>query len=288
MNPKPMNSNVSKQECPDFEFVSAYFDDELDKSSGEYLHILKCSKCQERVSDYSSIAEALRESLNVEEYDTFGSTIRERFRKQQEKNEEDKSHNNSNRFLSNLLKVAAVILIVAIIAYDIYPNSNDPVADTDIPDLSRVVINDAAVIGNAIPENDTSNGIDMSSLKFVSYGDNSNFLDISVNKQLENPIEIQPKVKHVWSVKEDLDINKVFLKLTEKVQIPKSRVKSTLDNKNEYFLLTPTKRQLIQLVRLCKAEGFSLFSSQSPQPEQNLFIGKADDQVIYLAIFLKD
>jgi anti sigma-E protein RseA len=278
-----MSEEINKIKCPDVEFVSAYFDGELDSASTEFSHIKECPECQKRLQSYQNIADILKKELSSAVPKDLSNRVISGIKRRNHLNRQ------SNFSFPVFLKIAAMFIIIGLALILILPEEqsvtklnektdvtpefldlkekpNTHMTTMDFPGRNQVANNNGA--------------IDWKHFFPASTSRNKKINFVEENAK-EKPAIISPVVKQVWVVK-DLNAGmKKFAKFAKN-----NHLKLTKDrHKNIKVSLSISKIHLIELVRKCHQAGFKLLSPAQPQPEQNTFTGNKNDMVEYHATF---
>lgn len=278
-----MKKESKLKTCPDIEFVSAYFDNELDSGSAEFAHIKNCPECQKQIQTYQKLADTLKAELSSAVPKDIAKKILNGI-EQRKLLEKQPSFN-----YMAMMKIAAMFIIIGLVWILALPE-NTPENNTDktvdpIPEFLNLQADGNNNLSTLeFPDHKQIAGkngtIDWDHFFPTSTNQNNeiNFVDESKEDQ---PAEIPPVVIQVWVVKDLNNSLKKFAEFTknDNLQINKDR------NENKEVNLKISKLDLVELVRKCHKAGFKLLSPTQPQPEQNIFTGNKNDIVDYQATF---
>lgn len=285
------NQNQEKgTPCPGHDFLSSYFDNELDRTSPEFIHISSCSECMMKIDDFTKIGEIVNRHISNESSPPLPEDILKNIRMKisEEKNME------VPLYLIQFLKIAAVIVVVfGVFAYIHSLNGNKVQVSSTIglksaPESSSIS-SAPAVTQNSkdiasrkyfMPENE----IQFSNMSNVSTGQSMEFRNLPQEGAPPKlaPTSIPDHVCHVWTVKNIKDASVEVNDCIEKLGIPESGISvSKEDNNMVRYSMNLTKKQISGFVKLFASAGNELISPVAPQPEQNLFYGNATDPVGY-------
>lgn len=275
-----MIKQEQKSKCPDVEFVSAYFDGELDPGYPEFAHIKNCSSCRKQLESYQQIADTLKAELAAEVPKRLSERIITRIRK--------------NNFIEQqsywswpaIMKIAAMLLLTATVLFLIIPDTaqNNVRNVGPIPEFLNLPENPGSHLTTLdLPNHnriDNNTGtIDLDHF-FPASTNNNNEISFVTEDAGEKPAIISSEVKQVWVVKNLDSGTREFAKFAKN-----NDLKFTKDSNGDFSTkIKITKIQLVELVRKCQQAGFKLLSPTQPQPEQNLYAGNKDDTVDYQAI----
>lgn len=277
-----MNTSGKKIECPDTEYVSAYFDGELSSESAEFAHIKECPKCQKLIESYQLLADELKKELSVSVPENFADTIIAKVKTRNQQKPERDIFN-----FPIMLRVAALFVVIGFSLFLVSPQnsvkSEKLTKITPAPKFLNLDIPQHRMTTMKFPSTNRiheENSIDLKDFYPTSTGSGHKISFVS-DDSVEKPVIIPKNVKQVWVVK-DLDsaISK-FKKFAKNKNISNTKKEK---KGNIEINLTLTKQQLVELVRRCHNAGFKLLSPTPPQPEQNIFAGNKDDIVNYQAI----
>ena len=280
--------------CPSFEDVSAFLDHELDPASPAYAHITACPECQRRLDAYRKINRYLNTAVQVTPPEGLNDRIKAALVRE----------NKLIRFpnLNRGLRLAAAFTVCCgVVFYVLMDNTRPPaepigndrepaVQSPDRKMVPEVARNDDDAAVASTPARD-SEFISAGSLVGASYGNSDTpvFTDaMAAIDRNRKAVDIAAQVQQVWSVK-DADKTEALLSgLMKKMQIPEKNVRITVNGNNVRLIAGLTKLELIHLVRACRACGLELLSPTAPQPEQNVFVGNANNPVVYYAEFVAE
>ncbi|MFA7230180.1 MAG: hypothetical protein WC071_02810, partial [Victivallaceae bacterium] len=142
---------------------------------------------------------------------------------------------------------------------------------------------DSGSMGGALFEN----SIPLQNLVGAGFGDSEPVFGAGkTDKNSPAPAVIADSVRHVWVVKSLTGLENELKKLFQQSGIALDKISSKMSGNAVNIKASITKIELVKLVKLCKASGFELLTSQVPQPEQNIFEGQASDPVTYTAQFM--
>jgi hypothetical protein len=272
-------------ECPDFEDISAYFDNELDVTSPEYIHIKTCELCQQELEACSKIDFSIKREFREGVPDGFAEGLIASI-----KAEEMRDASPAPLGFRKILRVAALFFICGVAAYFIISGTDTVVPATSSVDLSPeplVFLNKKEVLRAPYhfqplrkAAAGTENSIDMKKFMNVSSGTSGGEYLSGLTCSNKHTAFIKPVVKQIWSVD---NLHRVKDKILEFAVASNIRA----DRKgNLVAQFNLTKKELAEFVRYCKKSGFRLLSPSQPQPEETTFLGNKNDKVSYTATFV--
>jgi hypothetical protein len=276
--------------CPGYEFLSSYFDNEIDRASAEFAHIRSCPKCMAEIDAFTKIGGIMNRNISKECYPSLPEDI---LKKVRAKISEGK--NTAIPFyLIQFMKVAAVIIvIVGVFAYiqgigvkkiqvsGTGRTKTAPAASSISP--AHSAIQSSKKIASQkyfIPEN----GIQFSNMRNVSTGQDTEFRNLPPDGDAPgaDPVSIPDHVTHVWTVKNLNNASDEVNACIAKLGIPAGDIRiSKEDDGMVRYSMNLSKNQIAGFVKLFASAGNELLSPLAPQPEQNLFYGNAADPVDY-------
>lgn len=287
-----MNENSQNREkgagCPGHEFLSSCFDNELDVTSPEFIHISSCPECMKKIDDFAKIGEIINRNILNGCSPPLPEDILKKVRVKisEEKNTEIPF------YLIQFMKIAAVIVVV--VGVFAYINSmgekkvqipSSTVGIKTAPASSSIspapsATKEIASRKNFMPENE----IQFSNMSNVSTGQDMEFRNLPSDGDATKaePVSIPDYVTHVWTVKNLKDASAEVNDCVAKLGIPTGGVNVSKENDNIVrYSMKLSKKQISGFVKLFASAGNELLSSAAPQPEQNLFYGNATDPVNY-------
>lgn len=278
-----MKNKINNKNCPDIEFLSAFFDGELDSSTDEFKHIKDCAECKKHLESYQELADSIKGELSAEVPDNLAERIISGVKRRNKL----ESQPSSTPF-PILLKFAAMVILIGCILYLVLPKEDIPQAPTDNIGPKPQFLNKNLPIGQLttldIPsrkriEHQTGT-IDISHF-FPASTNGSRKISFVQNDDKEKPAWIANNVKQVWMVK---DINAAMNEMVSLANGKKIINKGKNTQGDGELNLKLTKLELVNLVRKFHNAGFKLLSPTQPQPEQNTFAGNQNDEVNYEAV----
>ena len=291
-----MSDNETKvTNCPDSEVLGAWFDGELPKNSPEAKHIRECPLCTRQLQLFELFEKTLKRRFTSVEDNELILRITAGVHKKLEEGEKSiKSHH----FMSMAFRIAASVVICASAA--VFFLQDNPVADdsgqlTPATSLASKSSGDFPYYTDSqskLGSLTSSNAIPLHKLVSVDYGNTSSPVFEAAKqmgklaKSKDKPVAIAPEVKQVWIVKDPAATRKLINEVLNKEEVPQVYRRMAMTGKSLEMSTKLTKMQLIKLVRSCTSAGYDLVSPEAPQPEQNVFKGKADDPVLYNAVFI--
>ena len=276
--------------CPGHEFLSSYFDNELDRKSPESIHISSCPECMMKIGDFSKIGKIISENMVNECSPPLPEDILKKVRAQISEEEEAEVP----FYLYQFMKVAAIIVvIVGVFAYVHSLGGNR----VHVPGTAGLKTAPASTSISSAPSANT-NTREIASLKRLMPENEvqfSNMSNVSTGQALEfrnppqapgaakaEPVSIPDSVNHVWTVKNLKDAAVEVDNYAAKLGIPASGISVSKDDDNMIkYSMNLSKKQISGFVKLFASAGNELVSSVAPQPEQNLFYGNASEPVDY-------
>ena len=260
-----MIEHPPKNECPEKEQLSAYFDKECEFPDKIEKHLKTCSACRAYLESLSEIDKSLKQKFrnNAGSDEYIVDRIVDGVRKSIEKNELCKKE---KKLLFPVVWRTAVLLVIGgAIGYQLWKEMQ---ADKqDKLNVNKVIQGSATVSASLSPATE-KNGA--SQIRFYS---NTSGIKTAV---------IKPEVKHVWSASALTE--KQISAISSKCGI---QTKTLTKNKKGWHLqFQATKIQLVRFVKNCSDNGFLLQSSEPPQPAQTSFDGNENDIVLYKADFV--
>ena len=290
-----MNKNSDSQKhgagCPEHEFLSSYFDKELDSASPEFIHISLCPECMRKITDFSRIGEII--SNNVSEQ-CFTAIPEDILKKVRAKLSEEKN-TVIPFYMIQFMKVAAIIVvIIGVFAYVHSMGGNKVQGLRGTVGLKTAPASSS--ISSAPPATQDSkeiasrkplmpeNGIEFSNMSNVSTGQGMEFRNLPPENDAAKAetVNIPDYVTHVWTVKNLKDASVEVNECVAKLGIPAGRISVMKENDNVVrYSMNLSKKQISGFVKLFASAGNELLSPAAPQPEQNLFYGNATDPIDY-------
>ena len=276
---KPPQAN----HCPQLESISAFFDRELDPSTAEYSHISSCPKCQSRLSSYMAIDKSLKKS-----FPTPDGLAENTMKGVRAKLEMEKRRGKGKLLFFPLLRVAALFIIGGV-AFYILGHGLFERKTYKNPEGAQITEKHGNALSSKFEPVSTGN-LPLDSLMNVNFGEAAGMPPIPElpENAAQAPVPIAAQVLHVWTAKTPANAESQFKTLAKKIGINENALKISLDGAHLKIFCQLSKKQLVQLVRLCAANGFELLSPQAPQPEQKFFTGSPSDHVQYLADIVLD
>lgn len=290
------DNEIKITDCPDSEVLGAWFDGELPADSPEAKHIQKCPLCTRQLQLFELFEKSLKRRFTSAENDELIRRITAGVHK---KLEEDEKSNRVHHFMSMAFRIAAAVVICTSAA--VFFLQDNPAADdsgqlTPTASLASNPSGDFPYYTDSqsqLGSLTSSNSIPLHKLVSVDYGSSASSPVFEAAKQMgklaqskEKPVTIAPEVKQVWIVKDPADTRKLINEILNKEEVPQVYRRMAMTGKSLEMSMKLTKMQLIKLVRSCTSAGYELVSPEAPQPEQNVFQGKADDPVLYNAAFI--
>ncbi|MFA6566943.1 MAG: hypothetical protein WCS96_01905 [Victivallales bacterium] len=289
-----MNENSDNQDqgtgCPGHEFLSSYFDNELDKTSPEFIHISSCPECMLKIDNFAEIGEIINRTVLNESKPPLPQDILNKVRMKisGEKNTEIPF------YLIQFMKIAAVIVVVVgVFAYTHSLGGKKVQASNAVGLKTAPASSSISPVssGTQSPKGVASrqhfmpeNKIQFSNMSNVSTGQGLEFRNPAPESgatKVEAAV-IPDHVTHVWTVKNlkgaSVEVNDCVAKLG----IPAGGVSVSKEDDNMVkYSMDLSKKQVSGFVKLFASAGNELLSPAAPQPEQNLFYGNAADPVNY-------
>lgn len=280
---KIMTVEENKTNCPEVEFVSAFFDGELDPATAEYKHIKDCPECKKHLDSYQELADSIKGEFDI----VVPNGLAERIIAGVKRRNQLEAQPETMPF-PLLIKMAAMFILIFGVLYVVIPKA--PPKPSKVEDLEPKpqFLNDAVPMGNLttmdVPSRDrianNTGSIDLEHF-FPSSTRTDHKINFVANDGKEKPAWIPTSVKQVWVVKDvSTGLNKMA-KLANEKNILSMGKNSQGDGELNLKL---SKVQLVNLVRQCHKAGFKLLSPTQPQPEQNTFAGNQNDEVTYKAV----
>ncbi len=276
--------------CPGHEFLSSYFDNELDRTSPESIHISSCPECMMKIGDLAEIGKIIGENMRNECSPPLPEDILKKVRaKISEKEKAEIPF-----YIFQFMKVAAVIVvIVGVFAY-VHSLGGNKVqvtgaaglktapASTSISSATSAKPNtrEIASLKHLMPENE----VQFSNMSNVSTGQALEFRNPpqAPGAAKAEPVSIPECVNHVWTVKNLKDAAVEVNDCAVKLGIPAGGMSvSKEDDGMLKYSMNLSKKQISGFVKLFASAGNELISPVAPQPEQNLFYGNASEPVVY-------
>lgn len=267
--------------CPSPETLSAFCDGE-DLPSGIREHIASCGECQTAIREFEAIDRAIDSALASNIPPDIDQRILVRVRKALK---EESAAGSGARLCSGFYLRIAALFAVLFIAGSFIWRDYSAKKHFRTPAQPRVMPS-ASVPAELSPRFGSIDVRDLDTVNFSSTPDPGEFSHAPSDPLSEAP-EIPDHVKQTWVIPESAsDLRRTFSVILLAAGIRADRVILTRSGNGVCTLKFPaTKLQSIRFVRLCKRCGFSLLSSEQPQPEQNQFSGNADDPISYTAEF---
>ncbi len=289
-----MKKTVYNDQCPTPEVVGDLFDGTLDFKSEDYRHIKHCNKCQKILAAYAELDQYIKKNAQINNVEPLVQSIR--------KNvwqiiEEKPAKLN---LFDLMLRTAAGLVIAGGVTYLIVSQYfMSAKIEKSVSINSQLTSSGNQIKAQTFPyytgseyqqlPGSNSDGIPVRSLIGANYGNKFSPVFISEKDAPGSaPASIGTNVKQVWMTNDiKSSSNKLHLAL-ERVGIADKNI--FLVNKNGLMQLqmVMTKSQLVNFVKNCEQSGFELMSPQAPQPEQNEFLGNANDPVYYSMEILSD
>jgi hypothetical protein len=256
-----------KNECPDFEELSAWHDQESQNDYAE--HIEKCEHCHDIIADLKKMDEAILPTLAVKPKSSAGM--------QKAKELCAGKPKPTINYTAHIIKIAAVILF-AFLLNRIMPqkdtnNSNETIAQ--VPEVEKKF---TIPVMTAEPKKATDS--------FIIHDDEKTHIpisdfELSGIKSLKNQSQLPIKndVAHVWISENPLET----LKLIEN-NLPKNTsliLKSGAASTNLEFSIVLKDRELVQLVNDISRSGASLISPELPQPGLSANLNISNKEINY-------
>jgi hypothetical protein len=289
VNMNKANDNQEQgSKCPRHDFLSSYFDNELDRTSPEFIHIASCQTCMRKIGVFARIGEIMNRKFS--ENCPLPEDILEKVRIKisEEKNTEIPV------YLIQFMKIAAIfVVIVGVFAFihgmsgnkSIVPNTvglKTAPASSAISPAPSAAQNSREIASRK--QRPPENGIQYSDMSNVSTGQGIEFRNLPPddNTAKAEPINIPDYIGHVWTVKNLKDATSEIKDCIAKLGIPSSSISTSKgDDDTLKYSMNLSKKQLAGFVKLFASAGNELLSPTAPQPEQNLFCGNATDPVNY-------
>lgn len=289
-----MNENSQNHEkgssCPGHEHLSSYFDNELDRSSPEFIHISSCKDCMMRIDDFEKLGDIINKNSAEQCHPALAEGILKKVRMKIS----DEKNTTIPFYLAQLLKIAAVVVVVfGVFAY-IHSMSGDKPLISSTTGLKTAPAFSTISSEPSIPQNSKGisskkifmpeNEIQFSNMSNVSTGQGTDFRNLPQKNGEAKvlPASIPENVNHVWTVKNLKDASVEVNDCIAKLGIPAVGISvSKEDGDMLQYSMNLTKKQISAFVKLFASAGNNLVSPVAPQPEQNLFYGNANDPVGY-------
>jgi len=287
-----MNADKQKSLCVSKERLSAHFDGELKLEKNELQHLKHCGRCSSILNEFAYLEKILKKNLDSVSMSNLNEKIMSRI----------KTENHSQSILFKnfhiISKVASFILVAGFIAAFIFnyakiparhieKSQNQHKATSNKLTPQSEIENEIVFLGDS-PEKNVAvknqnikhNGnIDYLNFSRVSTGvDQKTLPALSLPKQSQR---INPRVEHIWIAdkpEKALDFIKKSLHGSRKFNIK-------LKNGLYHITFKINKLKLVELVKKLHNAGYKLISPDQPQPEQILFPGHSNDNVLYHAAF---
>ncbi|MCX6984231.1 MAG: hypothetical protein NT118_05685 [Lentisphaerae bacterium] len=286
-----MNKNDDRQGlgngCPKREFLSSCFDNELDVTSPEFIHISSCPECRKKIDDFAKIGEIINRNI----LNGCSPPLPEDILKKVRAKISEEKNTGIPFYLIQFMKIAAVIVVVVgVFAYinsmggkkvqipGIVGIKTAPASSSISPAPSET--KGIASRKNFMPENE----IQFSNMSNVSTGQDMEFRNLPSDGDATKaePVSIPDYVTHVWTVKNLKDASAEVNDCVAKLGIPTGGINVSKENDNIVrYSMNLSKKQISGFVKLFASAGNELLSPAAPQPEQNLFYGNATDPVNY-------
>ncbi len=288
--------NTQEHRCPSFEDVSAFLDHELTSDSPLLQHISTCPECQRRLAEYRLIDEYVHRSMAVDVPEGMNERIKAAIARERR----------VVRFPANFgtfMRLAAAFTVCCGVSFYIMMDKTTPPVvpvgnnrETEVGMVRNVAVH--RPVSNVRADDPSGytpgrfNGlISAGSLVGASYGgaDTPVFTDAmaSVDRN-HKPADIASQVQQVWAVKDSERTVSLLEHIMKQMKVPEKSVRITVNGDNVKLIAGLSKVELVNLVRACRACGLELLSPAAPQPEQNVFAGRADQPVVYYAEFVAD
>jgi len=286
---KSNDNQVQGGGCPGHEFLSSYFDNELDRTSPESIHISSCPECMMKIGDFARIGKSISENMMNECSPPPPDDILKKVRAEISEEKEAEVP----LYLFQFMKIAAVIVvIVGVFAYVHSLGGNKVVpgtaglktapASTSISSAPSAKQNtrEIASLKNLMPENE----VQFSNMSNVSTGQALEFRNPpqAPGAAKAEPVSIPDSVNHVWTVNNLKDAAVEVDNCIKKLGIPAAGISVSKEDDNMVrYSMNLSKKQISGFVKLFASSGNELISPVAPQPEQNLFYGNASEPVDY-------
>ncbi len=294
MEVKNMNKNSANQEhgsgCPEHEFLSSYFDKELDSASPEFVHISSCLECMRKITDFSRLGEIINKNISNRCTPALPEDI---LKKVRAKLSEEKN-TVIPFYMIQFMKVAAIIVvIIGVFAY-VHSMGGNKVQSSSTVGFKTAPASSS--ISTAPPVNQgpreiasqkhlmPENGIQFSNMSNVSTGHGMEFRNLppEIDAAKAEAVSIPDYVTHVWTVKNLKDASVEVNDCVAKLGIPAGKISVSKEDDNMVkYSMNLSKKQISGFVKLFASAGNELLSPAAPQPEQNLFYGNATDPIDY-------
>ncbi len=284
-----MKTGSEKMKCPENEVLSLYLDGLISEESPESVHISSCSACLEKINSYSAIDKTIDKALSGSSDADFAERIIGKVRNELAKK------TNTLSFPYMLARAASVLFVLSASVFfvnSIYTPSENFSSEyaTEKKTVPETVAKNTVVNTQVLPANlaETplqaspalySNSVSMDNMALASTGSPK----VYFSEELDNePARIQKIVHHVWAVK-DIDASKAKLQkvISEASSQEDLRSRKKGDTTEKFVLKKLDKSTLVGLIKKLSDEGFTLISPEQPQPENNVFHGKATEPVRY-------
>jgi len=292
--------NPEKSEmCPTQDELSAFVDGAAgDRTDAIAAHLTGCDRCRETVALYRQLGELIHGRAD----DTIPEGLTDRIKHAvKHAAPEPGGWSLHSPALGGLIFRAAAVLVVGCsVAFYLLQQQKTPPPGPQItvitaPAEDRVPLRTApttAIRPRLFDSGDTTGGIPLNSLVGASYGDIPQpvFTEAADRGAVVRrpPAEIADQVRQVWSIAGLNEAEKTLQKFGSESKLGADRFRVSLRDGQLHLDVMLSKLELVNLVRTCRAAGFELLSPSSPQPEQNIFRGRAADLVRYQADFVPD
>jgi hypothetical protein len=290
-----MNADNEKSVCISKERLSAHFDGELKLEKHEQEHLKHCSKCSSVLKEFAYLAELLKKSMQIEVSPGLNDKII-RKAKYGEDFERSIPFNLSGFFL----KAASIVIFAALAGILFYNNIKPEQSQATSADITALdqrksvkfpAVNQQTVFLADLPQkNTTVNNLNLNTNGNIDY---SNFARVStgldhktvpLSTVSKRSIAINPLVEHLW-VADNPENAVEFIKKSIK---PNSKIKLEHNGNSFKIAFKINKAQAVKIVKKLHDAGYKLISPAQPQPEQKVFPGSSNDNIIYRATFTRN
>lgn len=267
---------LKQNECPTREQLSAYFDKESSNPACIEQHLKSCQNCRAYFETLARIDYSIKHAVDQEvgTDEDISARILARVKASVKEEPPVKKY---RFYLSPVQwRAASLLLIAGLLGYFIWDETKSERAEPYLPKRIDRSANVPAVL-SSLP----SKPVQISDLTKVNFTFGEHTLPES-EKQAYLPIK--EYVRHVWRIPAD-NSGEQFEKLIAAGAFPEKSITKT---ENGWELsLKNTKLEIVKLVKKLSDSGFLLMSPDQPQPEQKAFLGKAEEVIIYKAVFVK-
>lgn len=282
-----MNKIIHKNQCPSPEVVGDLFDGTLDFKSEDYRHIKQCNKCQKVLVAYAMLDKHIKKNAQINDIEPLVQSIRKNVWQMIE------AKPAKLNLFDFMLRTAAGVVIAGGITYLIFSQYfMSAKVEKTVGIHSQLTSSGNQVNTQTFPyytgteyqhlPGSNSNGIPVRSLIGANYGNKFSPIFISEKDAPGSaPVAIGTNVRQVWMTGDMKSSNKKLHFALERTGIADKNIFLVNENGFMQLQMVMTKSQLVNFVKNCEQTGFELISPQAPQPEQNEFVGNANDPVYY-------